>query len=242
MHAHCLHTFHLTPSIRGVHLRDRRIPQVRLLFEEIHPRFEKLAAPAAAVSISYRIAHPVDGSVTKSRIVGALHVTQKIGHGCMQVRTDASRLVLSRLVSSFRPLRKPSPHCRKNWGRVMEEKRRRHGTCVRAGAVTQKKRRSDGKGESGKRKRKRTCPPFLHHQRRRDGVSAVSSRLWNSCVSMYLYVRGAKLQHTTVLYACRSSDFRAYVPFNRRFSARKPTSCSALLLTRLTMTASFSRP
>lgn len=33
-----------------------------------------------------------------------------------------------------------------------------------------------------------------------------------------------------------------YRPFNRLFSPRKPTSCSGLLLTKLTITASFSRP
>jgi hypothetical protein len=35
---------------------------------------------------------------------------------------------------------------------------------------------------------------------------------------------------------------RSRLPFNLRFSPRNPTSCSGLLLTRLTMTASFSLP
>lgn len=39
-----------------------------------------------------------------------------------------------------------------------------------------------------------------------------------------------------------TEDSAKYLPFKRRFSPRKPTSPSALLRTRLTMTASFSRP
>ena len=38
------------------------------------------------------------------------------------------------------------------------------------------------------------------------------------------------------------SYLQVHLPFKRRFSARNPTSCAALLRTKLTTTASFSRP
>lgn len=51
-----------------------------------------------------------------------------------------------------------------------------------------------------------------------------------------------KVSSTYRTIPCSQASGRQDLPFNRLFSPKKPTSCSGLLRTRLTMTASFSRP
>lgn len=69
-----------------------------------------------------------------------------------------------------------------------------------------------------------TCQPHYRNQR-------------NAAAARYY-----PLQCSTTGWCVLGRSSRGALPFSRRFSPRKPTSPSGLLRTRLTMTASFSRP
>jgi hypothetical protein len=190
-------------SFVHVHVCDVGISQIGILFEEFHPRLEKLAPPAGHISTI----QANGGWCWCFSCPPMLHNT----HGWYWTREPVTAWARTLTASRVTGLKKQTAASRRPSQRRAES---RKGNDM-VGFVI------------------RTCRLFPSLLQRIDVFSDGSSPLRNrqhlSALSIVLHGKGDARPHVVL-------------PFNLRFSPRNPTSWSALLRTKLTMTASFSRP